>query len=61
MHAPHVFHNGRPCLGNMTEVIPELVANYEFAALAMVAIQFIESVNVNDSAGMHINKWPVAA
>ncbi|MDP1690149.1 MAG: hypothetical protein Q8L52_03040 [bacterium] len=60
MHAPHIFANGTACLGNMAEVIPELVANYEFAALAMVCIQFVESVNVDDAGGKYINKWPVA-
>jgi len=60
--APHVFSgDGSACLGNMHEILPELVANYEFAALAMVAIQFIESVNTDDSAGKHISDWPVAA
>lgn len=61
MHAPHVFSSGEACLGNMSEVIPELAANYEFAALAMVCIQFVESVNVDDQAGTHIDKWPVVA
>lgn len=61
MQAPHVFPTGLACLGNMAEVIPELVANYEFAALAMMAILFVESVNVDDRAGQYINNWPVAA
>lgn len=59
--APHINSNGEACLGNMEEVIPQLTADYEFAALAMVCIQFVESVNVNDSAGQYINRWPVAA
>jgi hypothetical protein len=58
MQAPHVFPQGRACLGNTAEVFPELIANYEFAAAAMVAIQFVESVNVDDSAGKYINRWP---
>lgn len=61
MQAPHVFSNGNACLGNAAEIIPELAANYEFAALAMVCIQFVESVNTDDAAGRHINLWPVAA
>lgn len=61
MQAPHVFVTGKACLGNMEEVIPQLVANYEFAALAMVAINFVESVNVDDPAGKYIINWPVAA
>jgi len=60
MQAPHVFPDGKACLGSAQEVFPELIANYEFAAVAMLAIQFIESVNTDDSAGEHINKWPIA-
>ncbi|MBP9772135.1 MAG: hypothetical protein KBD16_04435, partial [Candidatus Pacebacteria bacterium] len=60
MQAPHVFNDGHACLGNASEIFPQLIASYEFAAAAMVAIQFIESVNINDQAGMHIDKWPLA-
>ncbi len=58
--APHVWDDGSACLGNTAEVFPELIGNYEFAAAAMVAIQFVESVNTDDAAGKHINKWPEA-
>ncbi|MFA6097029.1 MAG: hypothetical protein WC788_05370 [Candidatus Paceibacterota bacterium] len=60
MNAPHVFAKGHACLGNMTEVIPAYIANYEFAVVAIVAIQFIENVNTDDGAGKYINKWPVS-
>ena len=60
MNAPHVFTNGEACFGNSAEVFAELVANYEFAAAAMVAIQFVESVNIHDSAGQYIDRWPIA-
>jgi len=40
--------------------MPQLIADYEFAALAMIAIQFIENVDVDDSAGSFIRNWPVA-
>lgn len=60
MHAPHIFSDGKACLGSTQEIFPELIANYEFAAVAMLAIQFVESVNTDDSAGKHIDKWPIA-
>ena len=60
MQAPHVFPSGKACLGNTEEVFPELIANYEFAVAAMVAIQFVKSVNTDDSAGRYIDNWPVA-
>lgn len=60
MHAPHVFPNGRPCLGNMAGVIPALVSNYEWAPAISLCISFVEAVNVDDAAGKYIDKWPVA-
>lgn len=59
MHAPHVFPDGHACLGNASQAVAELTAAYEFAALAMLAIQFVETVNLNDAAGKHLDKWPV--
>ncbi len=60
-NAPHViYENGRACLGNTQTIFPQLIGNYEFAAAAMIAIAFIESVNVEDSAGKDIHLWPVA-
>ncbi len=61
MNAPHVWESGEACLGTFAEIQAELVGNHEYAALAMVAIQFVESVNTGDPAGRHIDKWPVAA
>lgn len=59
--APHVGYDGVPCLGNITNTITELVARLEFVATAMLAIQFVESVNVDDPWGRHIDSWPVAS
>jgi len=60
MNGPHLFSDGRPCLGNMDAVIPQLVANYEWSALVQICIAFVETVNVADAAGGHIRKWPVS-
>jgi len=60
MHAPHIFPEGKACFGNTAEIFPDLIANYEFAAVAMVAIQFIETVNIDDSAGKYVDRWPLA-
>lgn len=57
--APHIWENGDACLGNTAEVFPELIGNYEYAAAAMIAIQFVESVNTDDPAGKHIDRWPI--
>lgn len=60
MSAPHIFSDGKACLGSAEEIFPELIANYEFAVAAMIAIQFVETVNVDDDAGRHIDQWPLA-
>lgn len=59
MQAPHIFESGNPCLGNMEKVMADLLAAYELHAIIMMAISFVEEVNVADVAGMHIDKWPV--
>jgi hypothetical protein len=59
--APHVKTDGSACLGNTAEIFAELIGSYEFAAAAMVAIQFVESCNVDDVWGKTISQWPVAA
>ncbi|MEI6118427.1 MAG: hypothetical protein WCP92_04230 [bacterium] len=58
--APHIWKEGNACLGNMEHIFPELIANYEYSVVIQLAIQFVESVNVDDSAGKHIDKWPLA-
>lgn len=59
MHAPHVFPRGDLCQGNLAKTIPQLLARYEFTTLVMLAIQFIESINLSDSAGSHLGDWPL--
>ena len=57
--APHV-RDGVPCLGTVKDVLPQMVANREFASAVQVAITFLESVNTNDVWGRSIVKFPVA-
>lgn len=56
--APHIYRNGKACLGNIQEIIPELIAGHEYASAVMLAIQFVESVNTEDSFGKDISFWP---
>lgn len=60
MQAPHVFSDGRPCLGSLESTIPSLVADYEWSAVIQVCLAFLQSVNVDDAAGKHIDKWPIS-
>lgn len=58
MHAPHVFPEGNPCMGNFQAIVTNLVAQREFSALVQMSIAYLESVNVSDGAGAFINRWP---
>lgn len=58
MHAPHVFPRGNLCEGTLGEILPDLYGKYDYATIVMVAIQFVQSVNVDDPAGRYINRWP---
>lgn len=56
---PHVQTNGTPCLGNIKEQVASLIGEYEYSAVAQLGIQYLEEVNLEDSAGKNIfNCWP---
>lgn len=59
MHHPHVFAQGNACLGTADASIPVLIAEYQYAAVANLAISFLKSVNTADSAGQWITSWPL--
>ena len=60
IHHPHVNVHGQPCLGNISEMIAQLIAEYQFAAIAMLALEYLETVNFDDSVGRGILKhWPI--
>jgi len=61
MQAPHVFRDGRPCLGSASEVFAEFLREHQFANLILYAIQFLGSANVADSAGKHVDEWPLVS
>ncbi|MDO8669367.1 MAG: hypothetical protein Q7K65_03685 [Candidatus Buchananbacteria bacterium] len=54
---PHVNSRGEPCLGNIQEMIAQLIAEYQFAAITSLAIQYLETVNLDDLAGSEIFKY----
>jgi hypothetical protein len=56
--APHVDSDGTPCLGNMEEAFPELLANCEFSVLTDMCIQFLEAYNSGNF--QDIENWPRA-
>ena len=55
---PHVDgSNGEPCLGNLSPTVAELCSQSELYALVVMLIDYLESVNQSDSAGMKIIRW----
>jgi len=60
MHGPHLFSDGNACLGNIEADMLKLLQTAELSTLATVTVAFLESVNVEDSAGGLIVKWPLA-
>lgn len=56
---PHVKFDGTPCLGNITEVVHQLLGDYEILTLAQICLQFLRTVNLEDNSGSMISDyWP---
>jgi len=58
---PHINSEGRPCLGNIQECLPQMIGAHQYAAAISVAIQYLKSYT-NDSDGKpytDIQNWPV--
>lgn len=58
LDAPHI-RDGVACLGNLAQMLPSLIAGYEFPVIIGYAIKFLETVNLNDRWGQDIDLWPV--
>jgi len=59
-HDPHPHVNGdtgNACLGNVESTIAELCSQKQLYALVTICLDFIESVNTNDAAGINIVNW----
>ncbi len=59
-HHPHVQGDGSPCLGTISSAVPQLIGEYQYSVVAILAIQYLKSVNADDSAGQGIYWWPKA-
>lgn len=59
---PHVDGDGNPCLGNISEVVPNLVGERKYAAVISICIQYLKTYT-DDSFNYPHNKignWPLA-
>ena len=59
MHAPHVFPGGALCMGSAGEGFAKLIGSYRFFDAIMLALNFLQTVNMDDPAGRRIVDWPV--
>lgn len=60
MNAPHVYSDGRACLGDAQNTFTALFDKMDLVQLVLMSISFIQSVNIHDAAGSYINRWPIA-
>lgn len=58
-HHPHISNTGTACLGNVSQDLAAAFKDHKFAYIALVAINYLRSVNLNDVAGKHIEEWPI--
>lgn len=59
MNAPHVYRDGHACLGSeMHEIIPQLMACFDFESIVIMCIIFLESANFDD-IGRYVDRWPL--
>lgn len=59
MNAPRIYSDGSALADEIKETLIELIAQFEFATVAELAIEFAESLS-DDELSKHIDKWPVA-
>ena len=59
MNAPRVYPDGTACIDEIKETLLELIAQFEFATVAELAIQFVETIG-EDDLSKFIDKWPLA-
>lgn len=60
MHAPNIFPDGTCCNDEIKQVMLEMIGRCEFASLVDVAIQFVETVDVENPLSKMIDRWPIA-
>ncbi len=56
---PHVDKHGNACLGNISSILPQLIATAKYTVVYTICLQYLTNgVNPSDPAGAHIVKYP---
>ena len=56
-NAPHVDEDGKACLGDLSELMGYAISNNDLYLLIDLCIQYLQSVNLLDSAGRYVISW----
>jgi len=59
MNAPHVFHNGVICHGNLAQMMMQAYAKRDLYQIILQIILFLQTANTDDAAGRYVNVWPM--
>lgn len=59
MNAPKVYSDGTACATDLKEIFASLIAGFELAPVAQMAIEFIESCDFENELDKRITAWPV--
>lgn len=54
---PHINPSGQACFGNIRELLAQLCQEHQYMAIVDILINFLESANLNDSAGHYAANW----
>ena len=57
LYHPHVKSDGQCCLGNIGPGVAKLIAEYQFAVVTQILIQFLQTYNPDNPYGK-IEWWP---
>lgn len=61
MQAPHVFEDGHLCHGNATAPMIDAYRRRDLYQMVLMLVMFLESANLDDSAGAYLKRWPVVS
>lgn len=54
---PHIDNYGKACMGNLSEMVSDVIAHNDLNSLMIILIDFLQSANVEDGAGKFICNW----
>lgn len=56
-HHPHVSTTGNPCFGNTSSTVALYNTERQYYALFLLLVNYCQSVDINDAAGLYVVSW----